>query len=387
MVIYQVFVRNHTKEGTLNALTKDLGRIKALGVDVLYLMPIHPIGVIARKGKYGSPYSIRDFQTINDDLGTIDDFLMLISQAHKLGLKIMMDIVFHHTSRDAIYIAKHPDWYVYKNGKLANKVGDWSDICDLEINNEDLQDYLIETLIYWTKLGVDAFRFDVASMLPIAFLIKARKSVESVNPKTFWLGESIEISFRDYLRSLGEVAEDDATLYQAFDVLYDYDIFKEFKLALDDPREVKVYIDALNNQIKCHVQQKKLHFLENHDQERIASQIDKERQLNWIKFVYMINGVNFIYAGEEYGLTHKPDLFEKDPIAWSEVDLTIYQAYLDAINMKKYMEEHAISVIGIDHLEKGKVRLTLNQSLLGSVFHIIDLGQSPFNSNFITNLV
>ena len=112
-----------------------------------------------------------------------------------------------------------------KNGKLANKVGDWSDICDFEINNPALQDYLIDTLVYWTRLGVDGFRFDVASMIPISFWLKARKAVESVNPQTIWLAESIELGFIDYLRSINEVAEDDATLYQAFDILYDYDIF------------------------------------------------------------------------------------------------------------------------------------------------------------------
>lgn len=374
MTIYQVFVRNHTKEGTFNVLSQDLERIKSLGVDVLYLLPIHPIGVVARKGVYGSPYSIRDYQAISEDLGTKEEFVHLINKAHDLGLKVMMDMVFHHTSRDAVYIKKHPEWYIYKNGKLANKVGGWSDICDLEINNVDLQNYLIDTLIYWTKLGVDSFRFDVASLVPISFWTKAKKAVKSVNQKTIWLAESIEIEFRDYIRSIGEVAEDDQTLYQAFDILYDYDIFKEFKLALSDGKHVKEYIDALNNQIILHGDKLKLHFLENHDQDRIASRLTKKRHLNWLKFVFMIHGVNFIYAGEEFGNTHKPDLFEKDPIDWSQKDLEIHQAYLDAIKMKKHMERENIRVMVIEYLKDGKVRLSLNKPLEGKLHHIIDLG-------------
>ena len=142
--------------------------------------------------------------------------------------------------------------------------------------------------------------------IPISFWLKARKAVESVNPQTIWLAESIELGFIDYLRSINEVAEDDATLYQAFDILYDYDIFTEFKNALEDPRHIETYIEALNRQRTRHGQHLKLHFLENHDQERIASRLGKYRHLNWIKFIYLIYGVNFLYGGEEFGLKHKP---------------------------------------------------------------------------------
>lgn len=372
--IYQVFVRNHTSEGTFKALMSDLARIKSLGVDILYLLPIHQIGIKARKGKCGSPYSIRDYRSICEDLGTLEDFSALIDASHKLGLKVMMDIVFHHTSRDAIYIDKHPSWYIYKNGNLANKVGDWSDICDFEINNLELQDHLIETLIYWTRLGVDGFRFDVASMVPISFWNKARKAIESVNPNTIWLAESIEIGFRDYIRSIGEIAEDDRTLYQAFDILYDYDIFTEFKNALADPKQIETYINALNSQRALHGRNLKLHFLENHDQDRIAAHLSKKRHLNWIKFMYMIYGVNFIYAGEEFGINHKPDLFEKDPLDLSVVDEEIHAAYIEAVQTKKKMIEEGVEVIKLSYLRDGQVELTLNKAFNTKKVYVISLG-------------
>ena len=371
--IYQVFVRNHTSDGTFKALCLDLKRIKNLGVDILYLLPINEIGLKARKGEYGSPYSIKDYRSISKDLGTLNDFKELIKQAHVLGLKVMMDMVFHHSSRDAIYIKTHPEWYIYKNGQLANKVGDWSDICDFEISNLELQDYLIDTLIYWTRLGVDGFRFDVASMVPISFWNKAKKAVQTVNPKTIWLAESIEIEFRDYIRSLGEVAEDDETLYQAFDILYDYDIFPEFKAALEDGKNIEAFIDALNAQRKRHGNDLKLHFLENHDQDRIASKLSKPRHLNWIKFIYMIYGVNFIYAGEEFGLKHKPDLFNKDPLDLSVIDNDIHKAYVDAIRMKKDMYKLGVQVVGLTYIDLGKVSLQLNIKYLGQEVYTLDL--------------
>ncbi len=378
MTIYQVFVRNHTLEGTFFSLEKDLDRIKSLGVDVLYLLPIHEIGLKDRKGRYGSPYSIKDYRSISEDLGTLDDFKHLLVAAHDIGLKVMMDIVFHHTSRDAIYIEQHPEWYVYKGGKLANKVGDWSDICDFNFHHESLENYLIDTLLYWTKLGVDGFRFDVASMLPIRFLKKARKAVENVNPNTLWLGESIELDFLEYLRSKGEVGEDDATLYQAFDILYDYDIFKEFKLAIKDNDKIPLYIEALNQQRKRHGHHLKLHFLENHDQVRIASLLDTKSQVNWIKFMFMIRGVNFIYAGEEYGQQHQPHLFEKDPIDWSYQNQTIHQAYLTAIKTKKEMAAQGVEVCDIIAQPHGVVQLVFSQAFRGETSTFIDLSHPSF---------
>lgn len=372
--IYQVFVRNHSEQGNFKSLILDLPRIKALGVDILYLMPIHEIGLKARKGTYGSPYSIKNYHSISADLGTLDDFILLIEEAHKMGLKVMIDIVFHHTSRDATYISAHPKWYIYKNGQLANKVGDWSDIADLEINNPELQEYLIDVLKYWTKLGVDGFRCDVASMIPINFWRKAKEEVLKINKDSIWLAESIDLGFKEYIRSINEIAEDDTTLFEVFDIEYDYDIFPEFKSALEDPHNVKTYIDALNAQRELHGDNLKLHFLENHDQDRIASHLPKKRHLNWIKFVYMIYGVNFIYAGEEYGNKHKPDLFEKDPVDWTHVDKDILKAYQTWIQNKKIMLQEGIIVTKIEHIKDGEVKLILNKPFLGQKEHLIDLG-------------
>ena len=197
-MIYQVFVRNYSEEGTFNALRKDLKRIKELGTDILYLMPIHPIGELNRKGTMGSPYAIKDYYGISPDLGTLDDFKLLIKETHELDMKLMIDVVFHHTAPDHVWVKEYPHFYVYKKGKLANKVGDWSDIADFEfVNNPELISKLTDVLLYWTKLGVDGYRFDVASMIPKEFYEVAFPKVNEANPNTIYLAESVDSNFVD----------------------------------------------------------------------------------------------------------------------------------------------------------------------------------------------
>jgi glycosidase len=161
--IYSIFVRNYSEDGTFARVQDDLGRIKSLGAEIIWLMPIHPIGTVARKGALGSPYAISDYRGINPDYGTLEDFRRLVQRAHELGLKVMIDVVYNHTSPDSLLFAQHPDWF-YRNadGSPGNRIGDWSDIIDLDFSNSDLREYLIESLKYWLEQGVDGFRCDVA---------------------------------------------------------------------------------------------------------------------------------------------------------------------------------------------------------------------------------
>ena len=148
-VIYSVFVRNYSDEGSFAALRRDLGRIKELGVDILWLMPIHPIGIENRKGKSGSPYAISDYRSINPEYGTLEDFAQLVDDIHSHGMKCMIDVVFNHTSPDSWLRNHHPEWFYHKpDGRFGNKVGEWLDVIDLDYSNRQLWDYLIETLEY-----------------------------------------------------------------------------------------------------------------------------------------------------------------------------------------------------------------------------------------------
>ena len=152
-VMYSVYVRNHTPEGTFKALEKDLPRIKQMGVDVIWLMPIHPIGVVGKKGELGCPYSIKDYRTVNPAYGTREDFVQLVDAIHGLGMKCIIDVVYNHTSKDSVLSIEHPEFFYKKeDGSFGNKVGDWSDVYDLDYKNKDLWDYQIDTLKMWAEM-------------------------------------------------------------------------------------------------------------------------------------------------------------------------------------------------------------------------------------------
>ena len=141
--IYQVYVRNFSKEGTFKKVIEKLDYIKDLGTDILYLLPIHEIGVVNHKGSLGCPYSIKDYYSIAPELGTLEDFKLLIEETHKKGMKIMMDIVFNHTSRDSVLLNTHPEWFFKKNdGSFGSKAGDWTDVFDVDHSHKELDEYM-----------------------------------------------------------------------------------------------------------------------------------------------------------------------------------------------------------------------------------------------------
>jgi glycosidase len=183
LVIYEIYVRNHGNHGTFADVEADLERIQSMGVDVVWFMPIHPIGLINKKGSIGCPYSISNYREVNPEYGTKDDFSKLIEKAHALGMKVMIDVVYNHTAHDSDLVYDHPDWFHQdENGRPITTVPEWSDVIDLKHPNPALSEYLIETLQQWAIFGVDGFRCDVASLLPQDFWIAARKAVEQVKP-------------------------------------------------------------------------------------------------------------------------------------------------------------------------------------------------------------
>lgn len=153
-VIYSVYVRAHTPEGTFRAVIPDLDRIKALGTDIIWFLPIHPIGVKGKKGSLGCPYANRDYRTVNPAYGTMDDFKALVDEIHKRGMKCMIDVVYNHTSPDSTLYAAHPEFFYHgPDGKPGNKMGDWADVIDLDYRNRDLWAYQIDSLVMWAQIG------------------------------------------------------------------------------------------------------------------------------------------------------------------------------------------------------------------------------------------
>ena len=315
-VIYSIYVRSHTEEGTFRAVIGDLDRIRALGTDIIWLMPIHPIGVEGKKGTLGCPYANRDYRTVNPAYGTMDDFKALVSEIHAHGMKCIIDVVYNHTSPDSVLYAEHPEFfYRGKNGKPGNKMGDWADVIDLDYTNRDLWKYLTDTLVMWAGI-VDGFRCDVASFVPLEFWQQARKAVAKVNPDCIWLAETVHLSYGCLARRLGIYSALDFDEFSAFDLEYEYDIREAFDRYLQGKCVLSDYLDRLNVQEGMYpANYNKMRFLENHDQPRICSYVKDEQALeNFTAYLYFLKGTTLIYAGQEFENDHTPSLFEREPI-------------------------------------------------------------------------
>lgn len=319
--IYSVYLRNHSEEGNFQGFNKDLDRICDLGVDIIWFMPIHPIGEKNKKGNLGCPYSIRDYRGVNPEYGTVEGFKESIEIIHKKGMEVIIDVVFNHTSHDAVLRDTHPEFYYKKeDGSFGNKVGDWADIIDLDFENKGLWGYLIDTLEYWINLGVDGFRCDVSSLVPIDFWSKAREYCENLNPNLIWLGESIDLAFRSSLLKSNVLCSSDDESYRVFDALYDYDTFPFWQ------RYVKGEITSFEYFSKVEAQEKlypknyiKLRFFENHDQKRLADVVkDFHTRMNWIAFSFFSKGMTLLYAGVEFQDQQESSLFDKDLINFNK---------------------------------------------------------------------
>lgn len=317
-VMYSIYVRNHTKEGTFKAVEEDLERIKELGTDIVWFMPIHPIGIKNKKGDLGCPYAIKNYREVNPEYGSLEDFKRCVEKIHTLGMKCIIDVVYNHTSPDSWLLENHPEYFFRKqNGDFGNRVGEWWDVVDLDYKNKELWDYQIETLKMWAEI-VDGFRCDVASLLPIEFWKKARVEVAKVNKDCIWLAESVHASFIKKLRDKGLDAYSDSEVYQAFDICYDYDIQEAFIAYIKGDINLKEYIHLLNLQ-ECIYPKNyiKLRFLENHDNPRAKSIIpDDNNLINWTAFMYFQKGTTLIYGGQEVEDDNCPSLFDIDKVNW-----------------------------------------------------------------------
>lgn len=333
-VMYSVFVRNHSAEGNFEGVRQDLDRIKSLGVDVIWLLPIHPIGEKSRKGTLGSPYAIRDYRAINPEYGTLDDFRRLVDGIHQRGMKCVIDVVYNHTSPDSWLAEHHPDWFWHRaDGSFGNRIGDWYDVIDLDYSHPGLWDYQIETLKQWAAL-VDGFRCDVAPLVPLDFWLRAREEVEPVRPGCLWLAESVEPRFLVETRANGIPSLSDSELFQAFDISYEYDIFDWFRDYHAGKIPLGRYVEAVNQQESVYPDNYvKLRYLENHDNPRAGFIIPEERALrNWTAFLYFQKGMTLLYAGQEVCAQHRPSLFDRDTVEWfAGKDLSKYLRRLSEI--------------------------------------------------------
>ena len=353
-VLYSIFVRDHTPEGTFRAVIPDLPRIRALGTDIIWLMPIHPIGQVRRKGCLGSPYAISDYRAVNPEYGSLQDLQDLVDAIHEQGMRCIIDVVYHHISPDSALFREHPEYFYKKaDGTPGNRVADWWDIIDLDFSHTGLWEYLTDTLVYWAE-RVDGFRCDVASLVPAAFWEQACAAVAARKPDCIWLAETSHLSFNLNLRRRGIYTASDTELFRMFDMEYEYDVREVLERYLAGTASLSNWLDVLNFQDFAYPEgYNKLRFLENHDLPRIASLVPDEPSLrNFTAMLYFLKGAVLLYAGQERAIRHCPDLFDRDTLDWAAGrDLSSLLIELNRIRKEQLHPDDLFYAEGNDALE------------------------------------
>ena len=180
-VIYEINWRQMTPEGNIEAMQRQLPRLKDLGVDILWIMPVHPISELNRKGELGSYYAAKDYKDVNPDLGSREEFKQFIDEAHKQGFKVIIDWVPNHTGCDAVWVSQHPEYYM--KDSLGNMIGqyDWTDVYKLDYSQQSTREAMTDAMTFWVKeMGIDGFRCDVAMEVPTDFWDEVRPVLDSV---------------------------------------------------------------------------------------------------------------------------------------------------------------------------------------------------------------
>jgi 1,4-alpha-glucan branching enzyme len=321
-VIYEVNIRQYTPQGSFKAFEQHLPRLKEMGIGILWLMPVNPIGVTNRKGSLGSYYSIKDYMGVNPEFGTLDDLKHLVNKAHELGMKVIIDWVANHSSWDNNLITEHAEWYQHdSSGKIKSPVPDWTDVAGLDYRHPELCDYMTSALIWWVKnADVDGFRCDVASMLPVSFWNAAVPKIQYVKP-VFMLAESDAPEIHD----------------SAFDMTYAWDLYH----LLNDIAKGKATADKIDSiwakeASMYNTDSYRMQFTSNHD-ENSWNGTEYERMgdaaLTMAALTFTVPGMPLIYSGQESGLNKRLRFFDKDTIVWDNYKLGKF--YSTLINLKK----------------------------------------------------
>lgn len=353
--IYEVNLRQYTSNGTINLFKKKLPKLKELGVDILWFMPIQPIGIKNRKAvgdsfvedfpnpdykKYwGSPYSISDYKQVNPRYGTLSEFKELIKLCHELDMKVVLDWVANHTAWDNPWIIDHPEWYTHDStGKITDPIGEdgkswgWTDVADLNYENDKMRKAMIDAMSFWIKeCDLDGFRCDVAMEVPVDFWNEASKRLNQIKP-IFMLAES--------------EAHKPRMFDSAFDAYYGWEMHHVFN---------KIYAGELSSSEIIRVMNEKdsicgdhvfpMNFITNHDENSWNGTIDERLGESWGAMAvlsYSLRGMPLIYSGQEVGLDHRLSFFEKDSIDWNKPNGEEYFNFYKGLN--KLKQEKAFSI-------------------------------------------
>jgi cyclomaltodextrinase / maltogenic alpha-amylase / neopullulanase len=371
-VIYEIYPRAFSPGGNFKGITRELDRLKQLGVTILWLMPIHPIGQEKKKGTIGSPYAVRDYYGINPDYGSKDDLKRLISEAHRRGMKVIIDIVANHTSWDSV-LMKHPEWYKHDAKGQITYPHDWTDVAALDYSNPALRRYMTEMLQYWLReFDLDGFRCDVAGDVPTDFWENARTELEKIKADIIMLAEAhkAELSVK------------------AFDLDYSWPLHSSLTDVLQGRKPASDLRRVWEEEVKewprgsLH-----LRFSDNHDERRALARFGEPAALAGSAFVVTLDGVPLLYNGMEVGDTTEsgaPALFEKLPIFWpiAERRPEFPRFYKQMISMRQSsgaLRRGSLQWVG--NSDDSRVVSFLRRSSDEDILVVVNLSSRPFSGS------
>ncbi len=307
-VIYELNIRQFSDKGDFNSIVPQLDRLKNMGIDIIWLMPVHPIGEINRKGGLGSYYAVKNYTEVNPNYGSLEDFKNLVNEIHKRDMFVLIDWVANHTAWDNPWIEDHPDWYTKDSlGNMIPPVGtDWSDVVDLNYDNVEMRKAMVDAMKFWlTECEIDGFRCDVADWVPVDFWFDARAAMDSVNPDLFMLAEA-----------------ENPKHYPAFDMSYGW----EMHHISNEIAKGKMNFDSLNHyMIKEDTNFSKaayrMQFTSNHDENSwngTTTERYGKNAKNWAVVMATIDGMPLLYSGQESKMNKRLRFFEKDTIEWED---------------------------------------------------------------------
>ncbi len=380
-VIYEVNIRQYTHEGTFNAFAKHLPRLKEMGIDIIWLMPITPISVVKRQGTLGSYYACSSYTIINEEFGTLDDFKNLVNQAHQLGLKVIIDWVANHTGCDHEWTVTNKDFYILDDEQNFTERNGWKDVIDLNYNNAAMRSAMQKAMQYWIiACNIDGFRCDMAHLVPLDFWEETRTQCDAIKP-LYWLAEC-----------------DEPTYLNVFDTSYAWNWMHETeKLVKGESNASNIYT-ILHNYSNQTNKATKLFFTSNHD-ENSWNGTEYEKYGNIAKafavFSFTWQGTPLIYSGQEVPNKKRLQFFDKDEIEWND-NLLMGDFYkklcvlhkTNAIslgetfilptenNVMAFLRKHNDNVVLVMlNLSKhDRVKLTVNHSWIKGIFNNVFSG-------------
>ncbi|GMU87297.1 MAG: alpha-amlyase [Ignavibacteriales bacterium] len=366
--IYEVNLRQFTPGGSIKEFREHLPRLKEMGVGILWFMPIHPVGVVNRKGTLGSYYSVKDYKDIDPTYGTKEDFRALVNEIHSMGMYIIIDWVANHTAWDNPWAQSNPEFYSKdKEGNFTPPRGtDWSDVIQLDYSKKEMRLAMTNALEYWVReFDIDGYRCDVAAMVPTDFWDGVYKKLSAIKP-VFMLAE----------------AHEPALHKNAFHMTYAWDTFNLMKDVAKGKEKPDEFLKKAKKQDMPYPPQgMRMRFTSNHDENSwngTEFELFGDATLAYSVIAATLPGMHLIYTGQEAGNKKRLAFFEKDPVDWSDLSRAEFYKKLNLLKSKNSALYNGTKGGSMEHIKhsNGKVITYLRRNGSDAVLVVVNVTSS-----------